>query len=117
MKMNNAQIFEAVQVLASAEEERGLLGYAIAVNLRRLSAEVREYAAQRDGLLAKYGTDAGDGKYNLTREAAGAFYEELQPFADLETDVQIMQVEPAVFYGGGLTSAQMYALSWMVKEG
>lgn len=116
MKMTNAQIYDAVQVLASAADERGLLGYAIAVNLRRLSTEVREFAAKRDELLQAYGTDAGDGKYTMIREAAAAFYEELHPFAEVETDVQVMQVDPAVFYGGNLTSGQMYALSWMVKE-
>ena len=116
MKMTNAQIYDSIPVLSQAKDEKGLLGYAIAVNLRRLSAEVREYAAKRDELLAEHGTDAGAGKYNLTREGAAAFYAELQPFAELETDVQIMQVDPATFYGGNLTSGQMYALSWMVKE-
>lgn len=116
MKMTNAQMFDSIPVLAQAKDEKGLLGYAIAVNLRRLSAEIREYAAKRDELLAVHGSDAGAGKYNLTREGAAAFYAELQQFADIETDVQIMQVAPEVFYGGNLTSGQMYALDWMVKE-
>jgi hypothetical protein len=116
MKMTNAQMFDAAQTLAAAKDEKGLLGYAIAVNLRRLNTEVREYAAKRDELLAAHGSDAGNGRYNLTQEGAAAFYAELQPFAELETDVQIMQVAPEVFYGGNLTSGQMYALDWMAKE-
>ena len=117
MKMTNAQMHDSIPVLAQAKDEKGLLGYAIAVNLRRLATETQEYSRKRDELLAEYGTDAGGGKYNLTAEGAAAFYAALEPFAQIETDVAVLQVEPAVFYGGNLTSGQMYTLSWMVKEG
>lgn len=116
MILTNAQIFDSVPVLVQAKDETGLLGYAVAVNLRRLTAEAGEYSRKRDELLAEHGTDAGGGKFNLTAEGAAAFYAALQPFAELEVEVQVMQVPPEVFYGGNLTSAQMYALSWMVKE-
>lgn len=116
MILTNAQILESIPVLHQAKDETGLLGYAVAVNLRKLSTEVVEYSNMRDQLLAQYGTDAGGGKFNFTPDAAAAFQKALQPFAELETDVQVMQVAPEVFYGGGLTSAQMYALAWMVKE-
>lgn len=116
MILTNAQIYDSIPVLAQAKDEKGLLGYAVAVNLRRLTAEVVEYSHKRDELLAEYGTDAGGGKYNLTAEGAAAFYEALQPFAQIEADVAVLQVAPEVFYGGNLTSGQMYALSWMAKE-
>lgn len=116
MILTNAQMYESVSTLANAKDEKGLLGYAVAVNLRKLTAEVREYAAKRDELLAEHGTAAGDNKYNFTPAQAAAFNEALAPYSDLTCDVQVMQVEPEIFYGGGLTSAQMYALSWMVKE-
>ena len=117
MILTNAQILESIPVLHQAKDEIGLLGYAVAVNLRKLTTEVVEFSNKRDELLAQYGTDAGGGKFNFTPDAAAAFQNALQPFAELETDVQVMQVAPEVFYGGGLTSAQMYALAWMVKEG
>ena len=117
MILTNEQIYESVSALAEAKDEKGLLGYAVAVNLRRLRAEVVEYSRQRDELLAQYGTDIGGGRFNLTRADAEAFNEALKPFAVLETEVQAMQVPPEVFYSGGLTSSQMYTLSWMVKEG
>lgn len=116
MKLTNAQMFESVEALSRAQEEKGLLGYAIAVNLRRLSTELTEYNRTRDALLAEHGTEAGGGRYNLTPDAAAAFYEALRPYEGIETDVAVMQVPPDVFYGGGLTSAQMYALGWMAKE-
>lgn len=116
MKMTNAQMFDSIPVLQQASGETGLLGYAIAVNLRRLATELVEYSRKRDELLQQYGTDAGGGKYNLTQEQAAAFHEALRPYSEIETDMAIMQVPPATFYGGTLTAGQMYALSWMVKE-
>lgn len=116
MIMTNEQMLDNVSALHGAKDEKGLLGYAIAVNLRRLRTEVGEYSKTRDELLEKYGTPDGAGRFNLTREAAEAFREELRPYADVETEVQVMQVPPEVFYSGNLTSAQMYALAWMVKE-
>lgn len=116
MLLTNKQMFESVAILAEAKDEKGLLGYAVAVNLRKLTTEVGEYIRKRDELLAEYGKDAGGGKFNFDRATAAAFQEALQPYAEIETDVQVMQVPPEVFYSGGLTSAQMYALSWMVRE-
>lgn len=116
MILTNAKMFESIPVLHQAREEKGLLGYAVAVNLRKLTTETLEYSKKRDELLAEYGTDAGGGKFNLTAEGAAAFYEALEPFAQIETDVAVMQVAPEVLYGGNLTSAQMYALDWMCKE-
>lgn len=119
MILTNTQMFDSVQALQQASSETGLLGYAVAVNLRKLSTtpELVEFFRRRDELLAEHGTPAGEGRYNLTPDAAAAFQAALQPYAELTADVAAMQVEPAVFYGGGLTSGQMYTLSWMAKEG
>lgn len=119
MILTNSQMFDSIPALQQASGETGLLGYAVAVNLRKLSTtpELVEYFRRRDELLAQYGAPAGEGRYNLTTEAAAAFQAALQPYAELTADVAAMQVAPEVFYGGGLTSGQMYALAWMVKEG
>lgn len=118
MILTNAQMFDSIPVLAQAKDEKGLLGYAVAVNLRKLSAEVAVYSQKRDELLAEHGTPDPEtpGKFNLTAAGANAFYAALQPLAQIETEVAVMQVTPEVFYGGNLTSGQMFALSWMVKE-
>lgn len=120
MILTNAQMFDSIEVLAQAKDETGLLGYAVAVNLRKLSqvAEVAEFARKRDELLAAHGAQVPGAptRYNLQGAAAAAFYEALEPFAKIETDVAVLQVPPDVFYSGNLTSGQMYALAWMVKE-
>lgn len=116
MLLTNAKILESIPVLAQAAEEKGLLGYAVMVNLRKLRTEVAEYAQKRDELLEEYGTAAGNGQYDLSPDAAAAFYKALEPYASIEVEVAAMQVPVEVFYGGGLTAAQMDVLSWMVKE-
>lgn len=115
MILNNAQMHESVIVLSQAEE-KGMLGYAIALNRRKLAAEVEEYAKKRDELIREYGTDLGNDQFRLLPENATAFYEALRPYSELEADVSIMQVTPEVFCGGNLTSSQMFILNWMVKE-
>lgn len=115
MKLTNAQIFESIPVLAQAEE-KGMLGFAIARNRRVLSGEVQEYARKRDELLEQYGTREEDGRFTLTAEAAETFYKALEPYTQMEAEVAATQVDPEVFCGGQLTSAQMYTLNWMVKE-
>lgn len=116
MILTNAKILESIPVLAQAGGEKGLLGYAIMVNHRKLNAEVVEYSKKRDELLAEYGTDVGDGKYKFTPEAAAAFQAALEPYAAMEVEVPVLQVPVEVFYSGGLTAGQMGVLEWMVKE-
>ena len=116
MKMTNAQMFDSLQVLSQAEE-KGVLGYAIARNRRKIAAELTEYLAKRDELLAEYGNDEGGGKYTLTPEAAQQFSAMLRPFAEMAADVDVHQITADDFCNGNLTSSQMYVLEWMVKEG
>ena len=116
MILNNAQMYESVVVLSQAEE-KGMLGYAIARNRQKLIPEIQEYSKKRDELLKEYGTDIGEGKFQLLPENAAKFYEALRPYSELTVDVPVMQVAPEVFYGGNLTSSQMFALGWMVEGG
>ena len=116
MKMTNAQMYDSLAVLATAEE-KGILGFAIAQNRRKLSEEVREYAAKRDELLREYGTEEGDGRFTIAADKVPAFSAALRPYAEMATDVNVRQVSEADFCSGSLTSSQMLALDWMVKEG
>lgn len=116
MILNNAQMLESVVVLSQVEE-KGMLGYAIARNRQKLIPEIQEYSKKRDELLKEYGTDIGNGQFQLQPENAARFYEALQPYSDLTADVPVMQISPEVFCSGNLTSSQMFTLDWMVKDG
>ena len=115
MRMTHAELYESLDVLAKAEET-GMLGYAISVNRRKITAEVKEYVDKRDELLRKHGTDQGNGQFSLTPDAAVAFFKELEPYGNVTAEIDLMQVTPEVFCGGKLTSQQMFTLGWMVKE-
>ena len=115
MIMNNAQMLNSVIVLSQAEE-KGMLGYAIARNRQKLIPEIQEYSNKREELLRKYGTDIGEGKFQLHSENAAQYYEELRPYSELTVDVPVMQVSLEVFCSGNLTSSAMETLNWMVEE-
>lgn len=113
MKLTNEKMYESASVM-SGLEETGLLGYAIAKNRRKLLEELKEYDAKRSEIVSKYGISRGDGTFAIGDMAK--FREELEPYATLESDVDVMTVPVEVFTSGGLTSQQMFALDWMVKE-
>ena len=116
MLLTNAQMYDSLIVLAQAEET-GVLGFAIAQNRHKLADEVKEYAAKRDELLKEHGTETEPGVYSIKTEAIPAFSAALKPYADMTTDVAVRQVPEEIFCSGSLTSAQMFTLAWMVKEG
>ena len=115
MILTNAQMLDSLRILSQVEE-KGVLGFAIAQNRRKLQTEVKEYSDKYDELLKKHGTDLGDGRVSLPREAVHAFEAELQPYAKMTANVPVTQVTEEVFCSGNLTSGQMYVLAWMVKE-
>ena len=114
MKMTNEQMLNSLTVL-SRLEEKGMLGFAIARNRKKLTEEVKEYAEKRDELLKEFGEDVGNGQFQLANDKVADFIEALKPYADLEVDVAVMTVSQDVFCSGDLTTSQMLALDWMVE--
>lgn len=115
MKMNNEQMLNSL-ICLSHLEEKGVLGFAIAKNRKKIAAEVQEYSQKRDELLKEYGTDIGEGKFQLLPENATKFFEALKPFGKLTVDVPVMRVTPEVFCSGNLTTSMMETLDWMVED-
>lgn len=115
MKMNNEQMLNSL-ICLSHLEEKGVLGFAIAKNRKKLAVEVQEYSQKRDELLQEYGTDIGEGRFQLLPENAAKFFEALKPFNELTVDVPVMRVTPEVFCSGNLTTSMMETLDWMVED-
>lgn len=115
VKLTNAQMFESLQVLSKVEE-KGVLGFAIAQNRRKLTEELKEYLAKRDELLKKYGTDEGNGRFQLKAEDVPKFFEEMNPYDNMKTDINVRRVTEEQFCSGNLTSTQMFALEWMIES-
>lgn len=115
MTFTNEQMFNHMIVL-SGLNEKGMLGYAIARNRRKLEAESKEFSEKRDELLKEFGTEVEQGRYQLVGENLSKFAEALKPYSELTAEVNVMQVSQEEFCSGNLTSSQMYALDWMVKD-
>ena len=115
MMLSNEKMLQSLGVLANVEES-GKLGYACARNRRKLLDECKEYMEKRDELLRKYGTEKGNGQFEITAENATDFVSELKEFSDLEFDVDVMTIPEEIFYGGSLTTKEMFILDWMVSE-
>lgn len=116
MKLSNAVMFESIQAL-TAVKEQGKLGYACARNLRKLLDACKEYMEVRDQLMVEYGTPQGDGRFTFEQNKAQAFAEAIREYATIEHEVDVFQVDEETFCSGTLTTKEMYALDWMVKEG
>lgn len=115
MKCKNVDAYNAFFVMQQTKET-GMLGFAIAKNMRKLANELIEYDSKRNELIKKYGTQTEGDRYQFTAEDSKRFYEEMKPFDELEIEFEPMTVTEEVFVGGNLTSDQMYPLMWMVKE-
>lgn len=115
MTFTNEQMLNIITLLSQLNE-KGMLGYAISKNRRLITNECKEYAEKRDELLKEFGTDMGNGQFRLVGENLEKFAEAIKPFAELTAEINVMTVSQDVFCSGNLTSQQMFALDWMVKE-
>lgn len=115
MKCKNVDAYNAFFVMQQTKET-GMLGFAIAKNMRKLANELIEYDSKRNELIKKYGTQTEGDRYQFTADGSKRFYEEMKPFDELEIEFEPMTVTEDVFVCGNLTSDQMYSLIWMVKE-
>ena len=113
--MTNMEMFNAIQCISEANEI-GKLGYALARNLRKLTNECKDFLDWRDKLLIKYGEHTGEGHYQILPEKQEDFRSELKELEGISHDVDIYQIPESLFTSGHLTTKQMYALDWMVKE-
>lgn len=115
MKMTNTEAYGSLGVLQELKE-KGVLGFAVAKNMRKLADELQEYDSKRNECIRKYGTLIEGERYSFSSEAAEKFYAEMEPYDRIEFEFEPMTVSEETFCGSNLTSDQMAVLMWMVKE-
>lgn len=113
MKMKNEEAFNALQTIASTKET-GRLGYALAKTRRKMETELAEYINIRNGIIQKHAVVEG-GEMRITAPAAAEANKELAEYAGLLCEFEPCRVDEETFTGGGLTSADMYVLDFMVE--
>lgn len=113
MKLTNDTMYMMADILSKPEFSNcndDTLNYAIYRNIRILRNGIQDYLKTLRNGVIKYGKEEQDG-YVLTKsdtEAYNAFIEEMKPFSQIETDVELYQIEPGFILPecSGITPAQ-----------
>ncbi|MCD7881065.1 MAG: hypothetical protein LUG47_05275 [Clostridiales bacterium] len=111
--MSNEEMGRCVEILSTLKES-GKLGYAVARNLRLLRTAATEYLDARAKAFQKYGT--ADQNTGTSTISVTDYVRELGEIPYISHEVDLYQVDEETFISGSLTSDQMSALLWMVKE-
>lgn len=119
MKLTNRQMDEYLYSLNQiASKTKGKLAFAIAKNMRVMQNELIEYHKIKDGLIQKYGepSDNGGFQLNIESDAFKEFIIEMKEYDSIESDVNIIMVEPEQVYESSLDSYEMMQILFMVRE-
>ena len=124
MKHLNVSQAEAASMATSVEpfcDDRGLLGFACARNMRKLIDACLEYIKIRDAALREFGEEVVDGGrvvgYRIGPDDDGweSFKSRMEPFASLMCGVEIMTV-PASEVIGKVSGRESLTIDWMIEE-
>lgn len=103
-------------------DDTGLLGYACARNARRLADATVEYTRIKNDAIREFGREVKDDDGRVTAytvepgsKGFAGFMQRVEPFADLECDVEIMTV-PASEVIGKMSGRESLEIDWMIGE-
>ncbi len=121
--LKNSQMSLMLQQLQPLLSHRDKIGYVAARNYRFLSDSLTEYEVFKRGLVEKYGrpdlnengNDTGTISIKVGSPDFKAFCDELQPFNEMEHEVELMtaKYEDAI---GCLTGEEILAVDWMLED-
>lgn len=123
MKLKNYQMDNMMLALQPLLEQKGMLGYVVSRNYRKLRDAVLEYTIRKQKLIQEYGKSELDedgnptGGYTIdvTDKAVQDALEELNQYADIEHDVEIMKI-PVEDVIDELTGNDILALEFMLED-
>ncbi len=108
-----------LQVLRKvAHETSGVVGYAIAKNMRMFDDALTEYTNIKNELIKKYGDQNDKGDWFIANGTLGYanFSREIKEYNDIEIDIDVMQITQQQLIDSGLMGDTMFVLdSFMVK--
>ncbi len=119
MELTNQQIYVYIQNLRSiATKVSGRVAYAVAKNIRKLSAEIVEYENVRDELITKYGEIAENGQTSIQIGSEGyfKFLGEIQEYDDIKQNVDILMLSPDDLYKSDLNADEIMRIDFMISE-
>lgn len=109
--------------LSEVLKYNGKVGYAAARNTRMIQDALTEYDEVERKLILKYGKkekdengqETGGARLNITDPEFEEFLKELEPFMEIEHEVNLMQIDAAEVEK--LTGEEILKIDWMIKEG
>ena len=85
-------------------------------NTKEIMDIARDIESNRDVILDKYGKRNEDGSYQVNDGELDQLNKELGDLFDLEQEVKIYEIDLAAFDGVNLTTSQVNAITFMIKE-
>ena len=85
-------------------------------NTKEIMDIARDIESNRDAILDKYGKRNEDGSYQVNDGELDQLNKELGDLFDLEQEVKIYEIDLAAFDGVNLTTSQVNAIIFMIKE-
>ena len=116
MTHTNEEWRQMAESLAPLLSRRDLIGYAAAVNTRRIGDATAEYARIREELIEEYGT-LTDNMFTIVigTPEHEAFERAIAEVANIEQDIDVMLV-PRDRACGELTGEELLAAWWMFED-
>ncbi len=119
----NSELKTMLNGLKAVLKHNGKVGYAAARNTRLIQDALTEYTEEERKLILKYGkkekdengNETGGARLSIESPEFNKFLEELEPYLEIEHEVNIMQVEAADLEK--LTGEEILEIDWMIKEG
>lgn len=119
----NSELKTMLNGLKAVLKYNGKIGYAAARNTRLIQDALTEYTEEERKLILKYGkkekdengNETGGARLSIESPEFNKFLEELDPYLEIEHEVNIMLVEAADLEK--LTGEEILAIDWMIKEG
>lgn len=102
--------------LSTLLETKGVVGFKIAYNLRKINDELKEYYQFKSELFKKYGEEK-DGQLMINKESENfpSFLKELKPLEEQEIDLALKKINEAELIESGLSASQMASI-WEIAE-
>ena len=101
------------------DKTEGKLSYVVSKNYRLLANELQEYESLRNEAIQKYGEmdeELGQYKLDVHSEGFNQFVEDMKPYDDIESEVNILMVKPEDLYSSALTAQDMIDIDFMIDD-
>lgn len=119
MKLTNIEMSnKLINLNDISDKVSGKLAYAVARNIRKISAEIIEFENIKNQLINKYGTadENGLSSVNVGTEGYEKFMDEIKEYTSIEHDIDIYKVSEDEIFKSDLNAKEIINLDFMIEE-